>query len=94
MLSPLEQWNNQRITNPQTVWFTRLDGRYLIEVQRVMDYRGALCIFDHENGDNLIHQEEVVLSYGAIFGPDVADVATWQERCLAVVDNLQSHPNT
>jgi hypothetical protein len=31
--------------------------------------------------------EAVTLSYGAVYGPDIDDVAEWQDKCVAVVDD-------
>jgi hypothetical protein len=35
----------------------------------------------------------VSLSYGAIFGPDIADVVSWQNLCITAIDYyLETHP--
>lgn len=67
------------------VWEAKLDNRYQCEVERVHDYAGRLTVTDTTNGAVLLN-EEVTLSFAAMFGPDVADVADWQEKCAAAVD--------
>lgn len=67
------------------VWKSTLDNRYECIVTRMDAGRGHLLILDTETNANL-HLQEVVLSYGAAYGPDVDDVAFWQEICAKVVD--------
>lgn len=68
-----------------TVWSATLDGRYQIEVLRTGDYTATLTITD-DNGDLLL-SEPTTLSYRALFGPDVGDIADWQERASDFIDN-------
>lgn len=68
---------------PQVVWKSELDGRYDVRVLRKSDYTGDLVVSD---GAEELHREEVTLSYGAIFGPDVADVAAWCDKACWVID--------
>ena len=76
--------------NPDAeIWSSMLDGRYRVTVHRVSRSRGELNIRD---GNRLIHRQEVTLMYGAIFGPDISDVATWQEIATTVVDGLKEPP--
>lgn len=42
---------------------------------RTDDYHGELTLSE---GNQVLHRESVGLSYGAIFGPDVADVVAGQ----------------
>lgn len=35
---------------------------------------------------NILMHTEVGLSYGAMFGPDVADVALWEDMVIKVID--------
>lgn len=87
-VKPLANWDDDDSSHPDLVWWSRLDGRYQVEVHRTGSHSGVLLIFDHQDGDKLIHQEDVGLYYGAIFGPDFADVAEWQEKTIRVIDNL------
>ena len=73
------------------IWTSMLDGRYTVAVHRLAPYRGELTILD---GKAIIHRQEVSLMYGALFGPDVDDVATWQEIATKVVDGLKHLPET
>jgi hypothetical protein len=69
------------------VWTSTLDGRYEVTVTRTDDYHGELTISE---GNQILHRESVGLSYGAIFGPDVADVAGWQRIAVGFVDGKKS----
>lgn len=104
LLQPKAHWETEQVTEPGSlIWWSRLDGRYQIEVHQAREetlkaleldeggdigYIGILCIFDHGNENTLLMAEMVGLSYGAIFGPDVADVLAWQDRSIAFVDEL------
>lgn len=68
------------------VWSSMLDAKYTIQVTRTAPYRGELTIAD---GTNVLHREFVDLSFDALFGPDVADVASWQEAAIRFVDGQQ-----
>ena len=68
------------------VWSSRLDGNYNVKVIWTAPYRGELTI---ANGDAVLHREPVSLAYNAQFGPDVDDVASWQEAAIAFVDKLE-----
>ena len=68
------------------VWSSMLDNKYTVKVTRSAPYRGELTI---ANGNNVLHHEDILLSFDALFGPDVADVASWQEAAMTVVDKLQ-----
>jgi hypothetical protein len=68
------------------VWSSKLDNKYTVEVTRTELYHGELTIAD---GATVLHREPVCLSFDALFGPDVADVAEWQEIAIAFIDKLQ-----
>jgi len=71
------------------VWASQLDNRYNCTVERMTNYSGRLTVFDAQ--DNKILLEEYVdLSYGAMFGPDVADVALWENKIIALIDGETS----
>ena len=75
-------------TEPSTVWQSMLDGRYDVRVTRTEHtHLGILKITDTRDG-RVVLEESVPLSYGAMFGPDIFDVQTWQERGIAVIDTL------
>lgn len=87
---PIMPWDSQDAFDPEgkVVWWTRLDKRYQVEVQRKGDYEGTLFIWDHEDEDGgWIMGRAVTLSYAARFGPDVADVAEWQNIAIELVDS-------
>ena len=56
----------------EVIWSSLLDNRYSIEVIRTAPYRAEFSIRD---GDQVLRTESVGLMYGAIFEPDVSDVA-------------------
>jgi hypothetical protein len=69
------------------VWTSTLDGKYEVTVTRSDDYQGELTISE---SNQVLHREAVGLSYGAIFGPDVADVADWRRITVEFVDGQKS----
>lgn len=92
---PLSDWEEDEDLHAHLVhlvWRTKLDDRYLVEVQGLEEsnYSGLLAIFDHENDNKLIHVEHTSISYGAPFGPDADDVNFWQSRVIDVVDNPEN----
>lgn len=71
----------------EDVWHNTVDqGTWDVRVERISAYRGVLII-KRADTDQEIHREEVGLSYQAIFGPDVDDVAAWQDRAIEVIDS-------
>lgn len=46
---------------------------------------GMLQVKQMDSG-RILHEEAVRLAYGAPFGPDMSDVARWQEIAIEVVD--------
>ncbi len=86
MANPLAVWDDNHSAHPNLVWWSRLDHRFQIEVQRVDNYAAKLIIFDHLNENAELLCEDVGLSYGALFGPDVSDVDEWQNRCMKFID--------
>jgi hypothetical protein len=73
--------------DPDLVWSSTLDNRFIIRVERTGDYTADLVIIDNGlEGDPEVLREATGLSYRALFGPDVDDVATWQARAIKFVD--------
>jgi hypothetical protein len=72
---------------PNIVWTSTLDSKYVLTITRIDDYLGELTLSE---GDLVLHREVVGLSYGAIFGSDVADVSEWQRIAVAFVDGKKS----
>lgn len=70
----------------EPVWHNTVDkGTWDVRVERVDGYRGVLVIKRVDTGQE-IHREGVSLAYGAVFGPDAADLAVWQDRVIEVID--------
>jgi hypothetical protein len=78
------QHERKKNLNEQIIWESTLDNRYAIQVVRVAPYEGKLAI---READEEIFSQQVALSYGATFGPDVSDIADWQEIVLGFIDN-------
>lgn len=68
------------------VYATTLDNRYEVKVIRTGNYCANLILTDNTTGEVLL-TEPTSLSYSAIVGPDVDDVADWQQRAITFVDN-------
>lgn len=68
------------------IWEETLDEVYECKVTRIDQYNGKLTMLD-PFGKTLL-EKEVMLMYGAMFGPDISDVALWQDWCIEVIDNL------
>lgn len=78
------------------IWADILDNRYLIEVhdnETDSKFVGKLFIFDHKNDCKVVHEEDVDLISGAIFGPDISDIDKWQQIAMAAVDKETSGQN-
>lgn len=77
------------LENPMLpIWHAMLDGRYLVEVQRIDSDYGNFVIFDVQDNHKELFSKRVPLMYGAAFGPDVENVAEWQEMGVQFVDGL------
>lgn len=88
--TPIMDWDSEEGWAKGVIWWARLDNRFQIEVQGLDEetHRGIFLIFDHNNDNKLVFSEEVPVSYGAIFGPDVSDIAYWQNKVIEVVDGI------
>jgi|688.fasta_scaffold39153_2 hypothetical protein len=67
------------------IWEAELDNQYACKVTRTDQSTGVLSVIDRETGNELLN-ESVILSYGAQFGADYADIMEWEERILGVID--------
>jgi hypothetical protein len=67
------------------VWESKLDEMFDCKVVRTSDYTGRLTVVNTVTTDTIL-DKEVDLSYGALFGPDVSDVAHWQDMIIEAVD--------
>ncbi len=88
MGKPLANWDQANQTPAGVVWWSKLDNRYQIEVQRTDDATGTFFVFDHEDSDKELLSETVVMQFNAIFGPDAEDVGRWMDMGAEFVDSL------
>jgi hypothetical protein len=72
------------------VWARVLDKRYAMEVHRIAPYEGKYIIFDIENDFEVIHVNDTVINYDALFGPDHFQSQEWSEYGLNIVDGLNA----
>ncbi len=70
----------------QVVWQATLDDRYDCRVERTGERQGELIVEDTRGERLVLLTQTVSLSYGAVFGPDIADVQEWEALCEKVVD--------
>lgn len=70
----------------EPIWRQTVDNdRFTCQVDRTDDSRGLLTVTVTETQVDIL-SEPVPLLYGAVFGPDVADVAEWQEKSIVAID--------
>jgi hypothetical protein len=85
---PIMEWDSSELFKDNCIWWVKLDGRYQIEVHRKGEYEGTLFIWDREGEDDAppVYGRAVNLASGALFGPDVSDVAQWEQVALDFAD--------
>lgn len=72
--------------NEDVVWNATVDREtWRCRVMRTAPYKGVLEVSNIATGE-VIFTHEVRLSYEALFGPDVGDVAHWQDLSIAAID--------
>lgn len=71
-----------------------LDEKYrlVVNYHPEKDRIGILTLYDSD-GKTVLLQQEVGLSYGAIFGPDIADAQLWQKMGIDFIDQNGLGPN-
>ncbi|WP_420879141.1 hypothetical protein [Rhodococcus sp. (in: high G+C Gram-positive bacteria)] len=90
---PLMAWDSTETRDPDgwVVWWSRMDDRFQVEVVHTTTenaYSGRLTVYEKTTGE-VLHTADVEITAGAPFGPDVADVAAWQELAIAAVDQTE-----
>ncbi len=74
-----------------TVWEATVDGgAWHVRVDRTEAYKGELIIVRRRDGKQVL-REEVGLAYQAVFGADVDDVRSWQQRAIQVIDSPEAN---
>lgn len=79
----IDQKQEQKMAD--VIWTVKLDKRFDVKVTRTGDHTADLTVA--ENGVELYY-EPVTLAFRALLGPDVADVAQWEEIATKFVDSL------
>lgn len=74
----------------ENIWEAKLDKEFDCKVERLRERVGHLSVTNTESKE-VILDKDVDLSYGALFGPDVDDVAYWQDLCIEAVDEIRRH---
>jgi len=72
--------------DPDPVWESTLDKKYRAEVRRTGTGTAELVLIDLTDDNRELVRWAVTLAYGAQFGPDVQDVADWQEKIEGFID--------
>lgn len=77
-------------TSPDDViWSNTVDsGTWQVKVTRIDRSHGLLEVIRIADQETIL-REQVVLAYGAIFGPDIDDVSQWQLMALRAIDDNQ-----
>lgn len=84
------QPSSQEKTNfppDKVAWARILDKRYCGEVRRIEPYKGLFVIFDSKKDFKPIFEQEVSISYDALFGADVEDSREWETIFEDFIDN-------
>lgn len=68
------------------------DGKFHMLVTRPEPYTSHLVVTVVETGEVLLEQDGG-LAFDAIFGPDVSDLAEWQDAAIEAVDNYLRSTN-
>ncbi len=77
------------IDDDDAIWHGTVDGgKWIAQVRPAEDdnHMGRLLVWPADNTEQPILDEEVPLIHGAIFGPDIDDVAQWQYRAIQAID--------
>lgn len=73
----------------ETIWESEVDdGLYECKVKRIGEREGVLTVLNVTTQKTLL-RTPVELAYGASFGPDVHDVAYWEELCINAIDGKE-----
>jgi len=73
----------------ETIWESEVDdGLYECKVNRIGEREGILTVLNVTTQKTLL-RTPVELAYGASFGPDVHDVAYWEELCINAIDGKE-----
>ena len=74
------------VTDANLVYENTLDNNtWAMKVVRLKPYVGTLTVTNVESGE-VIYNQNVGIAYDAAFGPDIDDVAAWQDITLEAVE--------
>lgn len=90
MFKPKGPYDSDELIRPGCAWWSRLDGRWLVEVQYgLTGNSGNLCIFDNHQNLKLVHSQPTDIYFEARFGADQNDMILWQNTACDIIDNLE-----
>ncbi len=82
-----EEGGDQIVPHESLVYQATLDDRYIVQVIRKSNYVATLHIWDARHDLEHIYENEVALSFAAMFGPDQSDVLEWQDMACEFIDS-------
>lgn len=69
------------------IWSVEIDnGKFKAWVESSESHKGILYVESSDKSKKF--SQEVAISYGAMFGPDVDDVNAWGQAALNYIDSL------
>lgn len=69
----------------EIVWESKLDEIYSCKVIKQGGYQGLLTVKNIKTEEFLL-EKDVSLAFNSMFGPDIDDIAYWEDLCVAAVD--------
>jgi hypothetical protein len=94
-LAPMSDWEGT-MSDPLLVWRTRVDDRFLVEIQRRVPFsnEAVFCIFDKKDGMTCVRvlpvQHISPFKGGA---PAREDVEDWAEKISVFLDSRDDDPH-
>lgn len=83
---PLVDWTDDASRHPSVLWWSRLDGRFLVEARAIPAGRALLLVFDMAHGAAPVGRVVIATRGNPRYGPDPDDVDDFCARAIAIVD--------
>lgn len=82
------------VTEPaEVVWQATIDGRAWLATVVATGEAEAVLTVRRVSDEHEILRENVGLTFGAIFGPDVSDVQMWSVMIVEAIDKFNAEGN-